>query len=237
MNITEIKNNNINSIRYKYRYKLLSKFNDNTKPRIILSNDYLTNNIHNKINSNIDNNNNIRENITNLKKTNQTIKIRQDSIRTRYKHLLKLGQKKTTSINLNETNIIKVNTTSNISLKIKVNKNENLITKKDKLSDKKIYTEIKDLKESPIKKNHNRILLYKNINNSNIKKFLDFNKDNQYNTLNNININEIKKEQKIRTKVQKRRDINLKIFRERNQPHSVNKLNLKFNEIEEDKKE
>ena len=48
MNITEIKNNNINSIRYKYRYKLLSKFNDNTKPRIILSNDYLTNNIHNK---------------------------------------------------------------------------------------------------------------------------------------------------------------------------------------------
>ena len=162
-------NYNLNNIRYKNDYKLLHKIN-NQNPKNKLSNNYCPKtNDDNKttlhIYSNtIDYSNDINKNTT----------IRKESIRSKYKRLLNLNNKKKTSSILPVKNIIKVNT-SNI-LPIKVNKIN------------KIKNEIKNNKELQI--NAYRIINIKNnINNRYLK--------NSFNTGKNFSIKDNEKEKEI----------------------------------------
>ena len=162
-------NYNLNNIRYKNDYKLLHKIN-NQNPKNKLSNNYFPKtNDDNKttlhIYSNtIDYSNDINKNTT----------IRKESIRSKYKRLLNLNNKKKTSSILPIKNIIKVNT-SNI-LPIKVNKIN------------KIKNEIKNNKELQI--NAYRIINIKNnINNRYLK--------NSFNTDKNFSLKDNEKEKEI----------------------------------------
>ena len=162
-------NYNLNNIRYKNDYKLLHKIN-NQNPKNKLSNNYCPKtNDDNKttlhIYSNtIDYSNDINKNTT----------IRKESIRSKYKRLLNLNNKKKTSSILPVKNIIKVNT-SNI-LPIKVNKIN------------KIKNEIKNNKELQI--NAYRIINIKNnINNRYLK--------NSFNTDKNFSLKDNEKEKEI----------------------------------------
>ena len=162
-------NYNLNNIRYKNDYKLLHKIN-NQNPKNKLSNNYFPKtNDDNKttlhIYSNtIDYSNDINKNTT----------IRKESIRSKYKRLLNLNNKKKTSSILPVKNIIKVNT-SNI-LPIKVNKIN------------KIKNEIKNNKELQI--NAYRIINIKNnINNRYLK--------NSFNTDKNFSLKDNEKEKEI----------------------------------------
>ena len=162
-------NYNLNNIRYKNDYKLLHKIN-NQNPKNKLSNNYCPKtNDDNKttlhIYSNtIDYSNDINKNTT----------IRKESIRSKYKRLLNLNNKKKTSSILPVKNIIKVNT-SNI-LPIKVNKIN------------KIKNEIKNNKELQI--NAYRIINIKNnINNRYLK--------NSFNTNKNFSLKDNEKEKEI----------------------------------------
>ena len=99
-NDSEIKNNDNNSFRCKY--KLLAKLNNYTKSKNIYTNNYSTNyKTHFRPNSNIENNiNNTLDNYS--KNINLSNTIRQNSIRSKYKLLLNLTNKK---ININTLEI------------------------------------------------------------------------------------------------------------------------------------
>jgi hypothetical protein len=162
-------NYNLNNNKYKNDYELLHKIN-NQNPKNKLSNNYFQKtNDDNKttlhIYSNtIDYSNDINKNTT----------IRKESIRSKYKRLLNLNNKKKTSSILPVKNIIKVNT-SNI-LPIKVNKIN------------KIKNEIKNNKELQI--NAYRIINIKNnINNRYLK--------NSFNTDKNFYLKDNGKEKEI----------------------------------------
>ena len=162
-------NYNLNNNKYKNDYELLHKIN-NQNPKNKLSNNYFPKtNDDNKttlhIYSNtIDYSNDINKNTT----------IRKESIRSKYKRLLNLNNKKKTSSILPVKNIIKVNT-SNI-LPIKVNKIN------------KIKNEIKNNKELQI--NAYRIINIKNnINNRYLK--------NSFNTDKNFSLKDNEKEKEI----------------------------------------
>ena len=162
-------NYNLNNNKYKNDYELLHKIN-NQNPKNKLSNNYFPKtNDDNKttlhIYSNtIDYSNDINKNTT----------IRKESIRSKYKRLLNLNNKKKTSSILPIKNIIKVNT-SNI-LPIKVNKIN------------KIKNEIKNNKELQI--NAYRIINIKNnINNRYLK--------NSFNTDKNLSLKDNEKEKEI----------------------------------------
>ena len=162
-------NYNLNNNKYKNDYGLLHKIN-NQNPKNKLSNNYFPKtNDDNKttlhIYSNtIDYSNDINKNTT----------IRKESIRSKYKRLLNLNNNKKTSSILPVKNIIKVNT-SNI-LPIKVNKIN------------KIKNEIKNNKELQI--NAYRIINIKNnINNRYLK--------NSFNTDKNFSLKDNEKEKEI----------------------------------------
>ena len=240
-NNSEIINNDNISLRCKN--KLLSKLNNYTKPKYIFDNNNSTNyKTHIRPNSNIESNiNNRLDNYS--KNENLTNTIRQNSIRSKYKHLLNLTKKRVNYNILDENNKIKVNISNLLQIKIKVNKNEKMINKKEKELDDKFNnnTDIKNDKELPIVKNSYKFILdKKNRNESNnnkiTKRHINFNKYiSQYNTLDKQNEdNNIGKKEKLATIFQKRRNINLKINKEKIQSLSVNRLKLKFNSEEED---
>ena len=182
-------NYNLNNNKYKNDYELLHKIN-NQNPKNKLSNNYFPKtNDDNKttlhIYSNtIDYSNDINKNTT----------IRKESIRSKYKRLLNLNNKKKTSSILPVKNIIKVNT-SNI-LPIKVNKIN------------KIKNEIKNNKELQI--NAYRIINIKNnINNRYLKN--SFNTDKNFYLKDNGKENEIFESTKLKFNCLIKR-INIKFF-------------------------
>ena len=195
----------LKTIRNKYSHNLETQLKTNNAQKNISMNNYLTKNtFHKKPNSEIFINT-IASSPEKYKRNN----IRKESIRSRYKKMLNLDQKKKTVSILNSNFRIKVNTTN--LLQIKVNKNETLI--KSKLNTK-YNNDIKNIKESPIKPY--KLTRFRNINN-NIKLY------NNYNTENNkqkkesiikedlINDNELNEQIKIKLKniIEK---INIKIF-------------------------
>ena len=163
-------NNNLNTIRYKYEYKLPHKIN-NQNPKNKLSKNYFPKtNDDNKTTLHIDSNT-----IDYSNDNYKNITIRKESIRSRYKRLLNLDNKKKTSSILPVKNIIKVNTTNILPIKVnKINKAKN---------------EIKNNKELPL--NAYRFKFLKN--NVNNIKYLK----NKYNTEKNFYIKENGKDKEL----------------------------------------
>ena len=166
----ECDNNNMNTIRYKYEYKLLHKINNKNPKNKLSKNYYPKTNEDNKTTFHIDSN---TIDYSNDKYKNITM--RKESVRSKYKRLLNLDNKKKTSPILPVKNIIKVNTTN--ILPIKVNKI------------KKAIIEIKINKELPL--NAYRFKFLKN--NVNNIKYLK----NNYNTEKNFYIKENGKDKEL----------------------------------------
>ena len=195
--------NFLNTIRNKYSHNLETQLKTNNAQKNIPMNNYLTKNtFHKKPNSEVFINT-IASSTDKYKRNN----IRKESIRSRYKKMLNLKQKKKTVSILNSNIRIKVNT-SNL-LQIKVNKNETLI--KSKLNTK-YNNDIKNIKESPIKPY--KLTRFRNINN-NIKLY------NNYNTENNKQ----KKESIIKEDLINNNEIKLK--------NIIEKINIKIFNIDE----